>query len=104
MAALLALAGTALAAQTAPEAAPLNHAHAIYLGSGLYLAGGRSVFVLRLAPRVTLRPDTEDGVGIRLRLNGTVGLYDFRPSPTSWDWASASKSEASRSRQEWRWP
>ena len=81
MATLLGIAGTRTAlADTAPEAAPLNHAHAIYLGTGLYVAAGRSVFVLRIAPKVTLRPDTEDGIGVRLRLNSTVGLYDFRPT------------------------
>ena len=81
MATLLGMAGTGTAlADTAPEAAPLNHAHAIYLGTGLYVAGGRSVFVFRIAPKVALRPDTEDRVGVRLRLNSTMGLYDFRPT------------------------
>ncbi len=62
-----------------PEADPLNHAYAVYLGSGLYVAGGRSVFVVRIAPRIKVRSEEEHSFGIRLRINATFGFYDLKP-------------------------
>lgn len=62
-----------------PEHDPLNHAFAVYIGSGLYVAGGRSVFVVRVAPRTTLRSEEKHGFGIRLRINATFGFYDLKP-------------------------
>lgn len=62
-----------------PEADPLNHAYAVYLGSGLYVAGGRSVFVFRIAPKIKIRSEEEHSFGIRLRINATFGFYDLKP-------------------------
>jgi hypothetical protein len=62
-----------------PEHDPLNHAFAVYIGSGLYVAGGRSVFVFRIAPLTTLRSEEKHKLGIRLRINATFGFYDLKP-------------------------
>lgn len=55
---------------------PFNHAFAVYLGSGLYVTGDRSVFILRAAPKISLRDETKHPFGVRLRLTGSVGFYD----------------------------
>ncbi|HXV75298.1 MAG TPA: hypothetical protein VD788_03195 [Candidatus Polarisedimenticolaceae bacterium] len=60
-----------------PEADPLNHAYAVYLGSGLYVTGDRTVFVMRVAPTVRLRSEEEHPFGIRLRFATTLGFYDL---------------------------
>ena len=73
-------AGSPAAQQSAPETDPLNHAYAVYMGSGLYVSGERSVFVFRLAPRIRIRSESEHAFGIRLRVNATFGFYDLQPS------------------------
>ncbi len=64
---------------TAPEADPLNHAYAVYLGSGIYVSENRSVFIFRIAPRVKIRSEKDHAFGIRLRFNATFGFYDLDP-------------------------
>jgi hypothetical protein len=66
-------------AQAPPEADPLNHAYSLYMGGGLYLSGGRTVFVVRVAPRIRLRSEKEHAFGVRLRLAATLGFYDVNP-------------------------
>lgn len=68
------------AQESAPEADPLNHAYAVYMGTGLYVSSERSVFVFRVAPRIKLRPAEGHGFGIGLRINATIGFYDLVPS------------------------
>ena len=60
-----------------PETDPLNHAYAVYMGSGLYFSGERSVFVFRVAPRIKLRSAENHPFGIGLRINSTFGFYDL---------------------------
>jgi hypothetical protein len=62
-----------------PEFDPLNHAYSVYLGSGYYVSEGRSLFVLRAAPKVRIRSEEEHPFGIRLRFNTTLGFFDFAP-------------------------
>ena len=60
-----------------PETDPLNHAYAVYMGSGLYVSSERSVFVFRVAPRIKLRSAEKHPFGIGLRINSTFGFYDL---------------------------
>jgi hypothetical protein len=62
-----------------PEHDPLNHAFAVYIGSGFYIADGRSVFIFRVTPKATLRSEEENSFGIRIRINATFGFYDLKP-------------------------
>ena len=80
VAALLLLPAVAGAQESPPEADPLNHAYAVYMGSGLYVSSGRSVFVFRLAPTIKLRSEEDHPFGVRLRLNATFGFYDLKTS------------------------
>ena len=64
-------------AKAPPEADPLNHAYAVYMGSGLYVSSERSVFVFRVAPRFKLRSAENHPFGIGLRVNSTFGFYDL---------------------------
>jgi len=73
-------AGPASAQDAAPETDPLNHAYAVYMGSGLYVSSERSVFVFRVAPRIKLRSAEEHPFGIGLRINATFGVYDLEPN------------------------
>ena len=70
--------GAACAQDSPPEADPLNHAYSVYMGSGLYVASGRSVFVFRVAPRIKIRSEQDRAFGIRLRVNATFGFYDLK--------------------------
>lgn len=63
-----------------PEDDPLNHAYAVYLGGGLYVSGDRTIFVVRVAPRIRIRSEEEHPFGIRLRFAATVGFYDLKPA------------------------
>jgi len=76
---LVAFGQPARANSFSPEHDPLNHAFAVYIGSGLFVAGGRSVFVFRVAPMTTLRSEEEHKLGVRLRINATFGFYDLKP-------------------------
>lgn len=58
-------------------ASQLNYAYANYLGTGIYSAADRSVKVLHLPFRYTLRETTPDKGGLRLRLPVTVGVIDI---------------------------
>jgi hypothetical protein len=69
----------AMAETTAPEADPLNHAFAVYLGSGIYVSENRSVFIFRIAPRIKIRSEKDHKFGVRLRFNATFGFYDLVP-------------------------
>jgi hypothetical protein len=71
--------GRLRAETTAPEADPLNHAFAVYLGSGVYVSENRSVFIFRIAPRIKIRSENDHPFGIRLRINATFGFYDLNP-------------------------
>ena len=71
--------GPLMAQATAPEADPLNHAFSVYLGSGIYVSENRSVFIIRIAPRIKIRSEKDHKFGIRLRFNATFGFYDFDP-------------------------
>jgi hypothetical protein len=63
-----------------PEYDALNVAFSAYMGSGVYLAGGRSAWVLRVPASVRLRPEEERRVGVRFRITTTLGFFDFKPS------------------------
>jgi len=63
-----------------PETDPLNHAYAVYMGGGLYVSGERSVFVVRVAPRIGIRDEEKHPFGLRLRINATLGFYDLKPT------------------------
>ena len=78
---LMACAGmSAVTAETtAPEADLLNHAYAVYLGTGIYVSENRLVFILRIAPRIKIRSENDHKFGIRLRFNATFGFYDLDP-------------------------
>jgi len=69
----------ARAESTSPEFDPLNHAYAVYLGSGIYVSETRSVFVFRVAPKINIRSEEEHPFGIRLRINGPFGFSDLKP-------------------------
>ena len=71
--------GTNHAQETSPEFDPLNHAFSVYMGSGIYVSQGRSVYVFRVAPRIRLRSEEEHAFGIRLRINATLGFFDLDP-------------------------
>ena len=58
-------------------ASQLNYAYSNYLGTGIYSAADRSVKVLHLPFRYTLRETTQDKGGLRLRLPVTVGVVDI---------------------------
>lgn len=75
---LLASIRPSVAQDNSPESDPLNHAYAVYLGSGVYVAGGRTVFVFRVAPKFRILSEEQRSFGIRLRLNATFGFYNLR--------------------------
>lgn len=76
---LAAMTHPARANSFSPEHDPLNHAFAVYIGSGFYIADGRSVFIFRVTPKTTLRSEEKNSFGIRLRINATFGFYDIEP-------------------------
>jgi len=78
---LLALCGATIcrADNRTPETRPLNHAYAVYLGSGYYVFDERSVFIISVAPKARLRSEDDHPFGIRLRVNATFGFYDLDP-------------------------
>ncbi len=59
----------------APQFDPRNPAYAVYAGSGVYLADGRVVWLLRIDPKIPLLSPEDRKVGLRLRLNATFGFY-----------------------------
>jgi len=71
--------GPIMAQATAPEADPLNHAFAVYVGGGIYVSENRSVFIFRIAPRIKILSAKDRKFGIGLRFNATFGFYDFDP-------------------------
>jgi len=56
---------------------PLNHAASIYLGGGIYISGDQRVLVLRFSPKIRLRDERTHRFGVRLRLTGSIGVYEF---------------------------
>lgn len=71
--------GQARAAEGAPAVSTINHAFATELGTGVYDMGGRSIFVLRLTPRHTLREATPTRPGVRVVVPIAAGSFDFNP-------------------------
>jgi hypothetical protein len=80
LAAVVAHADLAWGQDSGPETDPLNHAYAVYMGGGLYVSGERSVFVVRVAPRIRLRSEENHPFGLFLRINATAGFYDLKPT------------------------
>jgi len=58
----------------------LNWAFANRLGSGVYHVSGRTVWILRVPVRFTVRDTEERPWGLVLKFPVTFGFYDFKPS------------------------
>jgi len=71
--------GMPVRAQNSAEQDPLNHAFAVYLGSGIYVSNGNQVYVFRIAPKIRIRNENEHAFGVRFRINATLGFYNFDP-------------------------
>lgn len=78
---LMALAAAAPAWPAEDRAAitTINHAFATELGTGVYDIGGRSIFVVRVAPEHVLREPEGSRPGVRLVLPVAAGSFDFNP-------------------------
>lgn len=73
---------TAQAADERAAITTINHAFATELGTGVYDIGGQSIFVVRVAPRYTLRAPEDGRPGIRLVAPLAAGAFDFNPFDT----------------------
>lgn len=60
-------------------ASTINHAFATELGTGFYDIGGRSVFIVSIAPGFELRESAESRSGVRLVIPMAGGSFDFVP-------------------------
>jgi hypothetical protein len=62
-----------------PEVRPFNYAFASYVGGGLYVQNGRSLWIVPIPVGIGLRSEEEHFLGIRLTLKMTLGFFDFKP-------------------------
>jgi len=63
-----------------PEFDPLNVAFAAYVGSGVYVAGDSTAWVIRVPASVRLRKEEENAFGVRFRITTTLGFFNFKPT------------------------
>jgi hypothetical protein len=75
--------GTLEAQSNEDEFPPLNFAFAAYVGSGIYSGGSQVVWLFRAPFTVPLRPQEDRSFGVRLRVRGTVGFFNFNPNKLS---------------------
>ncbi len=69
----------ARAAEAHGAASTINHAFATELGTGFYDIGGRSVFLLSIAPDLDLREADAARPGVRLVFPMSAGSFNFVP-------------------------
>jgi hypothetical protein len=62
------------------ELDPKNFAHAAFLGSGIYAADGRELYIIRAPLAFTLRPEEGNPFGLRISATSTFGFYDLKLS------------------------
>ncbi len=65
------------------EADPKNFAHASFLGSGIYTADGRQIYILRIEMAFKIHPEEERRWEARFTLRPTIVFYDFKSSDES---------------------
>jgi hypothetical protein len=63
-----------------PEFDPLNVAFASYVGSGIYVVGDNTAWVLRIPASAGLRREDENAFGVRFRVTTTLAFFNFRPT------------------------
>jgi hypothetical protein len=75
------LAGVAIA-QEEPDVEfdPLNFAFAAYAGSGIYQSSNGTVYLFRIPISYGIVSPEKHPVGVRLRIQATLGFYNFDPN------------------------
>ena len=62
-----------------PEFDPINAAFSAYIGGGIYLINGRSVWIVRFPASFNIRDKDEHPFGVKFRVTTNLGFFDFKP-------------------------